>query len=51
MPKNTSIAPHERGWAVLHQNVLTHIYPSRHLALQAAEHLKADKQEDLPKDR
>ncbi len=35
MTKNTTIMPHERGWAVLRNGTLTKVYPSRHLALQA----------------
>lgn len=35
MTKNTTIMPHERGWAILRNGMLTKVYPSRHLALQA----------------
>ncbi|WP_288426474.1 hypothetical protein [uncultured Agrobacterium sp.] len=35
MTKNTTIMPHERGWAILRNGTLTKVYPSRHLALQA----------------
>lgn len=51
MPKNMSIAPQERGWAVLHRNVLINVYPSRYLALQAVEHLREEERDDLHKDR
>lgn len=35
MTKNTTIMPHERGWAIMRNGTLTKVYPSRHLALQA----------------
>lgn len=35
MTKNTSITPHENGWAILRNGILTKVYPSRHLALTA----------------
>lgn len=35
MTKNTTIMPHERGWVILRNGMLTKVYPSRHLALQA----------------
>lgn len=35
MTKKTTIMPHERGWAILRQGMLTKVYPSRNLALQA----------------
>lgn len=34
MSNETVLMPHERGWAVLHNGMLTKVYPSRHLAMQ-----------------
>lgn len=34
MNNDTVLMPHERGWAVLRNGMLTKVYPSRHLALQ-----------------
>lgn len=34
MNNDTILMPHERGWAVLRNGMLTKVYPSRHLALQ-----------------
>ena len=34
MSNDTILMPHERGWAVLHNGMLTKVYPSRHLAMQ-----------------
>ena len=34
MSNDTVLMPHERGWAVLHNGMLTKVYPSRHLAMQ-----------------
>ncbi len=34
MNNDTVLMPHERGWAVLHNGMLTKVYPSRHLAMQ-----------------
>lgn len=34
MSNDKVLMPHERGWAVLQNGMLTKIYPSRHLAMQ-----------------
>jgi len=34
MSNDTVLMPHERGWAVLRNGMLTKVYPSRHLAMQ-----------------
>lgn len=34
MNNDTVLMPHERGWAVVHNGILTKVYPSRYLAMQ-----------------